>query len=106
MVEKYQVQVEASADTYESLYRQLRQQFHEKGRILDDTRKELFATKEHLASLKKELDEKMTFGQDDCYLKLEKDFITLNQEFDRLDILYREEVSELHSLVGSLFERN
>jgi septal ring factor EnvC (AmiA/AmiB activator) len=112
MAEKYQVErtvlpkEEAPADNYEPLYRQLRKQFEEKGKVLDDTRRELFATKESLALMKKELEEKTTFGQDDCYLKLEKDFIVLSQDYDRLDRLYREEVTELHGLVGSLLEQN
>jgi len=108
MAEKYQVRTgeAASSHHYESLYKQLRNQFSEKGRLLDKTRRELFAAQEKAACLARDVEEITKYKSDDYYTRLEKEFIELYQELEMRDQMYRDEISELEGLVGVLMEQN
>jgi len=108
MAEKYQIKASRNSPSahYENLYKQLRNQFSEKGRILDQTRKELFAAQEKAACLARDVEEITTYKSDDYCTHLEKEFIELYQEFEFRDQMYRDEIAELEGLVGTLLKRN
>ncbi len=108
MAEKYQVKRTPSfpSDHYEGLYKQLRDQFAEKGTLLDQTRKELFAVQEKVASMTRDYEEVTKYKRDDYCTHLEKEYMELYTELEMRDKMNRDEILELEGLVGALLERN
>lgn len=108
LAEKYQVKRTAPSNgqSYEQLYKQLRQQFSEKGRLLDETRKELFAAQEKVACMTLEIEEMTKYKRDDYSCRLEQEFMALHGELENMDQMYRDEISELEGLVGALLSQN
>ena len=105
MAEKYQVK-RSEPSSYESLYKQLRDQFSEKGRLLDQTRRELFAAKERVACMTRDYEEMTKYKRDDYSSHLEKEYMELYDEFETRDQMYRDEILGLEELVGALLARN
>lgn len=109
LAEKYQVKPESKPEAnnhYENLYQQLRRQFSEKGKVLDQTRKELFEAQEKVACLSKDMEEMVTYSGGDCSLQLEKDFVTMIRELESQNQMYEEEIAQLQELVETLLQRN
>lgn len=76
----------------ESMYVQLKKQFEEKSKILDDTRRELFQTNERLLVLEREKQENCLYGEDPGIVK------TLLETQSALE----EEIESLNDLVAAL----
>ncbi|NGX57828.1 MAG: hypothetical protein K940chlam3_00724 [Chlamydiae bacterium] len=109
LAEKYQVKTPTqsqSHDNFEHLYQQLRYQFSEKGKLLDQTRKELFAAQEKVTCLKRDMEEMTKYSGDHYSLQLEKDYVTLTRDLESQNKMYVEEITELECLVGALLQRN
>lgn len=86
----------------DGLYQQLRGQFSEKSKVLDQTRRDLFCAQEELSSLQKDFEELEVYGNDDkdeilyCILgSIEKELTSqINEQ--------QYEISQLHSLIEAL----
>ncbi len=91
---------EKPKDHYHAMYLQLRQQFDEKSKILDDTRRELFHCQEKLNVVTRELDELLIHGESETEAKLIQHILELDQELELLD-----QERTLSSL-GSLLQRD
>jgi len=108
LAEKYQVKAseQTSTDPYEKLYKQLQHQFSQKGVLLDQTRKELFAAQEQVACMSRDIEEMTKYKRDDYSVHLEKEIVDLFTELETRDKMYRDEITELEELVGALLQRN
>lgn len=86
----------------EGLYQQLRTQFSDKSKILDDTRRNLFHTQEELSALQKDLKEIELYGNCDtdefCYSLL----ASIERELTSQLNDQQHEISELNSLIEVL----
>lgn len=85
---------------YEPLYKQLREQFDEKGELLDATRRSLFVSQEELAVAKRELEELRKYEAAETRDEVEKDLLSTNRELEELNENYREEIALLQEMVG------
>lgn len=89
--------LDAVAHKYKSRYEQLREQFEEKGRILDDTRKDLFKAKERALVVEREQEQRL-LDRTDLELELER---CLSKTQERCAYLEAEN-QKLEELIASL----
>lgn len=82
----------------ESMYAQLKEQFEEKSKVLDDTRRELFHATEQLLQIQRELEEKQRDENNKSSLKLIQTLLHSQQECE-------EELAHLHDLVAALLSK-
>lgn len=86
----------------EGLYNQLRGQFAEKTKVLDETRRTLFHTQEKLAALQKNIKEMEIYGDNDMQEKLYRMLGSLDRILSRQIHEQQNEISQLHELIDSL----
>jgi hypothetical protein len=86
----------------ESMYIQLKEQFHDKCTVLDATRRELFQANEKLLNWQKESEEEQLFEQSLNEKFLQKDFLELGQQYEQMQQQYEQEIDELIQLVQHL----
>lgn len=89
----------------EGLYQQLRQQFAEKSKILDITRRELFNTQERLASLQKNVEESTVYGNSEMEERLYEILAAATLELKQQEYEHDQETSQLYELVGALIKQ-
>lgn len=85
-------------DSYEPLYKQLKEQFADKSALLDETRKEVFAAQEKIVYLEKELQE-----MDETMIPQEELDRYLSQVGEEVKI-YKEEITSLQALLDTFFQ--
>lgn len=87
----------------EGLYFQLKEQFDEKDKILEDTRRQLFLNQEELARCRKELDALLLYGAgDETQIKLDSHVLKTADELTSIKNHYEQELEGLQDLVGHL----
>lgn len=89
----------------EGMYLQLKEQFQEKCRVLDATRRELFYANEELLKWQKEDAEKQIFGQSLNETLLQRDLLEWGNDLDTMQHAYQQEIDEMHELVQYLFQQ-
>lgn len=85
------------ARKWEGMYKQLRQQFEDKSRMVDEARKQLFQAEERLAAYEHEKEAK-ELAISDIEIDLQNALTHLESDKDQLE----REVNHLHQLVGYL----
>ena len=91
-----------SHDRYEGLYKQLREQFEEKSKVLDDTRKALFHAEEQCERHKHETLEKFQFEASEAEKKLEKYILEMENNFCQKEEQLLNEIDALHAVISTL----
>lgn len=89
----------------EAMYNQLKEQFEEKNTVLNQTRQELFVTQENLLALEKDFDETLLFNLTENELLLQKDFIRLGREMEKISQEHEREFDQLYTLIENLLKR-
>jgi len=89
----------------EGMYKQLREQFDEKSKTLDDTRRDLFLAQEKVALLEKEREE--TERQENAMpaIEWENEMSRIEKQFADEKALYQQEIDQLYALVDSLVKK-
>lgn len=88
----------------ESMYLQLKEQFQEKCKVLDTTRRQLFQINEELLRHQKDLEEEKVYGMPDGEKSLQRDLVRLGRQFDQMQRRYQQENDELAELVEHLLQ--
>lgn len=83
----------------EAKYRQLREQFNQKSKVLAETRRELFLANEKLARLQREFDEERWYSLSEVEESLERHLLELSKEKEALEAEHHREVEALQSLL-------
>lgn len=83
----------------EAKYRQLREQFNQKSKVLAETRKELFLANEKLARLQREYDEERWYSLSEVEESLERHLLAVSKEKEELEAEHQREVEALQSLI-------
>lgn len=92
----------ADAPPAEAKYRQLREQFEEKSKVLDQTRRELFLSNEKLAFLQREFDEERWYALGEAEESLQQHLLVVSKENEEAERRREKEVEALHRLLDSL----
>lgn len=92
------------ARRFEGLYLQLRQQFNEKAKELDATRRELFFTKNQLFSLHRDGEEHQWQVENDTANMMQHLISDAVSEINAIDNAYRVEIDQLHQLIATLIK--
>lgn len=83
----------------EAKYRQLKEQFNQKSKVLAETRKELFLANEKLARLQREFDEERWYSLSEVEESLERHLLAVSKEKEELEAEHQREVEALQSLI-------
>jgi hypothetical protein len=86
----------------EAMYIQLKNQFQEKCDVLDETRRELFRANEKLLKWQKENEEERVYGESINEKYFQRHIIKLSQQYEQMQVHYRQEIDELVKLVEHL----
>ncbi len=90
----------------EGLYLQMRDQFHEKSRVLDGTRRELFLMQEKFLSIQKDFESKEMFGDNDSEECLYEIISGTEAELRQQVIEFDKETVRLHQLIDVLMQES
>ena len=90
----------------EGLYQQMRDQFAEKSKVLDSTRRELFLAQEKCSSLQKELEEREVFGNYDVEQSLYHQLSISEAELSKQVHSFNVEISQLHNFISVLLDQS
>jgi hypothetical protein len=85
----------------EGRYKQLQEQFNEKSRLVDDTRKQLFLSEENVLRLQ-HLQNELSHERSKNLTELEKHLSKIELEFDTSQNHYEQEINSLYELIDSL----
>lgn len=89
----------------EAMYKQLKEQFHEKSMTLDATRRELFTVQENLLSLKKDWEETQQFDLSENEYLLQQDLDQLYSQLEKLEVEYKQEIQDLNEVIENLLNQ-
>lgn len=92
--------------SYQTLYKQLREQFDEKSAILSHTRQELFKAQEKVTLLAREKEEFQEFAYDEYQNLLIKEFLKQDRYFIRLERSHALERDALTSIITKLLRQD
>lgn len=94
----------SAKDPFEPLYKQLREQFSEKNDLLEETRRELFKSKEALLTLINHHKEKINEIENIGLVQLESEYSTEISLLEEALKATQEEIEDLYALVSSLMK--
>lgn len=89
---------------FDAMYKQLREQFEEKSKVLDETRKELFAANERILVIKKDFEDQSHFETRDLEEKLQGHIVDLEQRLQEAEKKGAEEVAHLEEVISRMTE--
>ncbi len=92
-----------SPSQYESLYRQLKDQFEDKQKVLDDTRKELFTAQLELDSLKRSQEESLEATPEEKHLMQE--LVAMQDKLDTLAKTHDEQLVGYEEVIQGLLNQ-
>lgn len=101
-------EVESGAETrrVQGLYKQLKEQFDEKSRILDETRRELFVSQEKVSTAQHELEFQRLSANREHEAFCNEIVAEAAREIDSIESELREEIAHLQSFVNALLSEN
>lgn len=79
-------------------------QLEEKQQLIEETRKELFQTQEHLLNVQKELDEMKLYQVTEVEEALQRHLVKMESEREEDDVHHQEEIDSLQEMVASLLK--
>lgn len=89
----------------EAMYVQLKEQFQEKCRVLDATRRELFQANEFLLKWQKEEEEERIFNQTPNEKSLQRHCLKIERYYEKLQQYSQQEINELTQLIEQLLKQ-
>ncbi|MBA2367887.1 MAG: hypothetical protein H0V82_02545 [Candidatus Protochlamydia sp.] len=89
----------------EALYQQLKEQFQLKSKVLDSTRRELFASEEERLALLKEQSESELYGLSEREQLLQRELIAQGKEWEKTLKTYENEIDEMSALIQKLLAK-
>ena len=97
-------EIDSTQRRFEGMYIQLKGQFQEKSEVLDDTRRELFHTKEMLQVLQKELEESSKFDRSEWDAAIERHIQQIEKEYLQEKITLLEEIESMQEIISTLLQ--
>lgn len=95
----------AEARRIQGMYLQLRQQFDEKCKTLDETRRELFCSQEKLLALQREYEEVALYSQSEAEKLLELELQRMERERAQEEKIYKQESEALQEIITTLLNK-
>lgn len=86
----------------EGMYLQLKGQFNEKSAVLDETRRDLFHTKEQLQVLQKELEESLEFDRSEWDAAIERHLLLIEKEYLEEKMALIDEIDSMQEIISTL----